>query len=311
MTSPSRTPAEPTGDRTRLQATAVGVSAILLWATLAPLTALVGAVPPFQLVAVCFAIAAALGMGWTAARGDDPFRHFRQTPAVWAVGVGGLFGFHFLYFVALQAAPPVEANLLNYLWPLLIVVVSALLPGERLRSWHVAGALAGLAGTALLVTRGGWVAPDPAHLPGYLAALASAATWCAYSLLRRRIGADVPTDAVSGFCLITALLATLCHLASESTVWPSAPAGWAALAALGVGPVGAAFFLWDRGVRKGNIQVLGALSYAAPLLSTLLLILCGIAEGHWTVWIACALIAGGSLLASQDLLRRRDRRSPG
>lgn len=290
--------------RETVRATALGVLAILMWATLAPLATLAGTVPPFQLVACCFAIAALLGMAWTAARGGNPAAHLRQPAAAWALGVGGLFGFHFLYFLSLQTAPPVEANLINYTWPLLIVLFSALLPGERLRWWHVAGALAGLAGTVLLVTRGGGVAPRAEHVAGYAAAVGSALVWSGYSVLRRRLGDAAPTEAVSGYCLVTAVLSALCHLALERTAWPGDAAGWMALAALGVGPVGAAFFVWDLGVRKGDIRTLGALSYAAPLLSTLLLILFGLAAGHWTVWAACGLIVGGSLLASRELLRR-------
>ncbi|WP_109076499.1 MULTISPECIES: EamA family transporter [unclassified Azospirillum] len=291
------------------RATLVGFIAILLWATLAPLATLASMVPPFQLVATSFFLAFLVGSGWTASRGDNPLRYFRQPVAAWALGVGGLFGFHFLYFMALQAAPPVEANLINYLWPLLIVLFSALLPGERLRSWHVGGALAGLAGTVLLIARGGsgGFSIDPAHLPGYAAALGSAVTWAGYSVLRRRLGqiGEAPTDAVSAFCLVTALLSLLCHLALERTVWPETAAGWGAMLLLGLGPVGAAFFVWDYGVRHGDIRALGALSYLAPLLSTLLLVLFGLAPNSGIIWVSCALIAGGSLLASKDLLRRR------
>lgn len=295
------------------RATAVGATAILMWATLAPLATLAGRVPPFQLVATSFLLAFLVGSGWTLARGDNPLRYFRQPVAAWALGVGGLFGFHFLYFMALRAAPPVEANLINYLWPLLIVVFSALLPGERLRSWHIGGAVAGLAGTVLLILRGGsadaggGLAIEAAHLPGYAAALGSAVTWAGYSVLRRRLGqrGDAPTDAVSAFCLVTAILSLLCHLALEETVWPADALGWTAMVLLGLGPVGAAFFVWDYGVRHGDIRALGALSYLAPLLSTLLLVAFGLAPNHGAIWIACALIAGGSLLASKDLLTRR------
>ncbi|MBP2297663.1 aromatic amino acid exporter YddG [Azospirillum picis] len=290
------------------RATLVGFTAILMWATLAPLATLASTVPPFQLVATSFLLAFLVGSGWTLARGGNPLRYFRQPAAAWALGVGGLFGFHFLYFMALQAAPPVEANLINYLWPLLIVLFSALLPGERLRWWHVAGALAGLAGTALLIARGGsgGFSVEAAHLPGYAAALGSAVTWAGYSVLRRRLGqvGEAPTDAVSAFCLVTALLSLLCHLMLERTVWPETAAGWTAMLLLGLGPVGAAFFVWDFGVRHGDIRALGALSYLAPLLSTLLLVLFGLAPNSGAVWAACALIAGGSLLASKDLLRR-------
>jgi drug/metabolite transporter (DMT)-like permease len=285
------------------RATAVGGIAVLLWATLALFTTLTGAIPPFQLVAMTFGIAFVVGTIGSLVRGRGLLNHLRQPPAVWLLGVTGLFGYHFLYFMALKAAPPVEASLIAYLWPLLIVLFSALLPGEHLRWWHAVGALAGLSGTMLLVTGGEGLTIKAEYLPGYLLALACAVTWSGYSVLSRRFG-DVPTDAVGGFCLATAVLAGLCHLGFETTVTPEGPQ-WLAVLLLGLGPVGAAFFVWDYGVKYGDIRALGALSYATPLLSTLLLILTGRAEGRWTIWAACALIVGGAVLASQDLLRRR------
>ena len=295
-----------TGEDARSRATVVGGSALLLWATLALLTALTGAVPPFQLVAMSFGIAFLLALGkWIAFR-EQPLRYLRQPPRVWLLGVGGLFGYHFLYFLALRAAPPVEANLVNYGWPLLIVLFSALLPGEALRWWHVAGAAMGLAGTVLLVAGGGGASFELAYLPGYAAALGAAVTWAGYSVLNRRFG-NVPTDTVGGFCAATALLALGAHLAFEQTVWPSGPISWLAALLLGLGPVGAAFFLWDHGTKHGDIRVLGAAAYATPLLSTLLLIAAGLGHATPGVIMACFLITGGALLAAKDMLPFRAR----
>lgn len=285
------------------RATLVGGSAVLMWAALALLTTLTGAVPPFQLVAMAFAIAFLLALGSWVARGRPIRAVLRQPLAVWALGVGGLFGYHFFYFLALRQAPAVEASLINYLWPLLIVLFSALLPGERLRWFHVLGAAAGLAGTVLLIAGGGAAGFAAAHWLGYLAAFACAFVWAGYSVLSRRFG-QVPTDAVGGFCGATAVLAALCHLLFETTVWP-AGAQWLAVLALGVGPVGAAFFVWDHGVKHGDIRALGAFAYAAPLLSTILLIAFGRGAPSWRIAAACVLITGGAALAAGDLLRRR------
>jgi drug/metabolite transporter (DMT)-like permease len=290
----------------RLRATLIGGIAVLLWATLALLTTATQPVPPFQLVALTFAIAFLLALGkWQVARrngGRPVLSHLRQPPVVWLVGVGGLFGYHFFYFTALAHAPAVDASLIAYLWPLFTVLFSALLPGERLRWWHVAGSLAGLAGAALLVTGGSGLAIDPRYFIGYLAAFACALTWPAYSLISRRLG-QVPSDAVGGFCGATALLGLACHLLLEETRWPDAT-GWLAVLALGLGPVGAAFFVWDHGVKRGDIRALGAFAYAGPLLSTLLLIAFGRAQASATLAAACALIVGGALLAARDMWRR-------
>lgn len=286
----------------KLRATAIGGTAVLMWSTLALLTTLSGPVPPFQLIAMAFSVAFVLALGKWLLGGDTILDHLRWPARVWLLGIGGLFGYHFFYFMALRNAPPVEASLIAYLWPLLIVVLSALLPGERLRWWHLAGTLAGFAGTVLLVTGGGALGFKAEFWLGYALALLGAVTWAVYSVLSRRF-ADVPSDAVGGFCGATAVLAVLFHLAFETTAWPQNSGQWLAVLGLGLGPVGAAFFVWDHGVKHGDIRALGAFSYSAPLLSTALLIAFGQAEATWAVAAACLLIAGGAVVASHDLLR--------
>jgi drug/metabolite transporter (DMT)-like permease len=283
----------------RRRATLIGGLAVLMWATLALLTAQTGQVPPFLLIALAFGLAFIIAFGRWLAGGQGVLRHLNYPPRVWLVGVGGLFGYHFFYFLALKNAPPVEASLIAYLWPLLIVVFSALLPGERLRWWHLAGVLMGLAGTLVLVGRGGFVFQGRYAL-GYGAALVAALIWSSYSLLSRRF-AHVSSEAVGGFCGITAVLAAFCHLALEPPLWPQG-AEWLAVLGLGLGPVGASFFLWDHGVKHGDIHVLGAASYLAPLLSTLLLVIAGLAPATWQVAAACLLITGGAVLAARSLL---------
>jgi drug/metabolite transporter (DMT)-like permease len=289
---------------TSRSATLIGLTAILMWSLLAALTVATGKIPAFQLAAMTFAIGALVGaLTWIGR--PEAIGALRQPPVAWAVGVGGLFGYHALYFLALRFAPPAEAGLLNYLWPLLIVLFSSLLPGERLAPHHIIGALLGLAGTVLLfaANRGGGFAPG--QLPGLIAAFVAAFVWAAYSVLSRRFK-SVPTDAVAGFCLVTALLATVVHELVEVTVWPDNVGQWLAIVALGIGPVGAAFYAWDIGMKRGDIRVLGAASYATPLLSTMFLILAGFAEPSVNIAISAVLIAGGGLIAARDMIRKRN-----
>ncbi|MEM9634423.1 MAG: EamA family transporter [Pseudomonadota bacterium] len=292
----------------RVKATAIGLSAVLMWATLGVFGAGSGQVPPFLLNALCFGISGTLAMLWLVVSGKLAL--LRQPPGVWAFGTLGLFGFHFFYFTAIRNAPPVEANLINYTWPLLIVLFSAFLPGERLRLHHILGTVLGLAGAALLITGGDGIQFSGGSALGYGAAVASSLFWSSYSVLSRRLG-SVPTEAVAGFCLMTALLSALCHLALEETVWPGAPLEWASVLALALFPVGLAFFTWDIGVKRGDIQVLGAAAYSAPLLSTLLLIAFGFGALTLSVAIACLAVTLGAVIAAKDMIfRNRAQRAP-
>jgi drug/metabolite transporter (DMT)-like permease len=253
-------------------------------------------VPPFLLTAMCFAIGGVLGLIWIVASGEG--RALRTVGwRVYAFGTVALFGYHFLYFSALRMAPAAEAGLIAYLWPLFIVLLSGLLPGERLTRLHIVGALLAFAGAALIVMRGaGGMTPEA--LPGLGLAFLCAVTWAVYSVLSRRLG-DVPTASVAVFCLATAVLSLGAHMLLEETEWPTSALGWLSVLALGIGPVGIAFFTWDVGMKKGDIQLLGVASYAAPLLSTLALVIAGIADASPALIIAAALIAGGAALAAR------------
>jgi drug/metabolite transporter (DMT)-like permease len=291
----------------RTQATLIGFTAVLMWAVLALLSAASGTMPPFQLAAITFLIGGLIGASsW-------PFRKgavtaLRQDWRVWLVGVGGLFGYHLVYFSAIRAAPPVEVSLIAYLWPLFLVLFSAMLPGERLRSHHLAGVVLGLAGAVMVITKGQALGLQDGFTAGHALAFACPVIWAGYSVLSRRFG-NVSTDVVAGFCLATALLSLICHLAFETTVWPESAGQWLAVLGLGLLPVGAAFYTWDYGVKHGDIMVLGASSYAAPLLSTLILVAAGYAPTHWSVAAACVLITSGAVIAAKDMLFRPKRKS--
>ncbi len=275
------------------RATLSGCGAIALWAMLGLLSRLAAAIPPLQLTAMSFAVSALASLGFLAWRGR--LGALRQPPLVWLHGVGGLFGYHALYFTALAWAPAAEANLINYMWPLLIVLFAAPLLGLRLTPRHLLGVALGAGGCLLLLGGHARLAAEAA--PGYLAALAAAVTWAAYSVLARRLAA-VPTEAVAGFCAATALLATLAHLIFEPTIRPDATSALAVLA-LGAGPVGAAFFLWDIGMKRGDPRLLGTLAYATPVASTLLLCAAGFAPLTVATLLAAALVAAGGLLAAR------------
>jgi len=279
-------------------ATALGVGAIVLWATLASLTALKGPLPPFQTTAIVFTIGGALMVLIAVLRGRAAL--LRPTPASLALGIYGLFVYHALYFAALSLAPPAEASLIASLWALLTVLLSGLLPGHRLRLAHIAGALLGFAAAILLVHDKLGAGPDLGRAGarwGYLLALGCALVWSSYSVASRLLAA-VPSESLAAPSLVTAALAGLCSLAFETWTAPTGWVAWAALAGLGVGPLGAAFLLWDIGMKKGNVPLLGVLSYAALILSTALLVALGFAEPAWTLAVACALMVAAALVAT-------------
>lgn len=271
------------------------LGAIALWMSLATLGVLLRHIPPFLLTGLALLIGSLLAL--PAVLKD---RRQWQIPATTlALGVYGLFGYHFLLFIALRHAPPVEANLVNYLWPLLMVVLAPLLlAGLKLRALHVAAALLGFGGAVLAIlgasqgaaASGGWSW-------GFIPALASAFVWASYSLLTQRVQA-FPTVAIGLFGLVSGLLSLLCHWALEPTVALSGR-DWLLLALMGLGPLGAAFFLWDKALKLGDARHIGILSYLTPLGSTALLMAVSGRPLTWSIGLAAVMIIGAALLGTR------------
>lgn len=264
------------------------LAAVLLWSTLAWLALSLSRMPPFLLVGAALVIGALCSL--------HKVREWRVPWRTLALGVYGLFGFHFCLFLALRYAPAVEANLVNYLWPLLIVVLSPLfLRGYSLTLRHVLAAALGFSGAVLIVT-GGKLGFSAQYAHGYALAGASAFIWASYSLMTKRVQ-PFPNAAIGLFCLVAGALSLAMHFVFEPA-YALAPADVPVLLVLGLGPMGAAFFLWDAALKNGDPRVIGALAYLTPLLSTLLLILSGSGRYSHTALIAMLLIVGGAVLGS-------------
>ena len=272
-----------------MQANLYALGAIALWASLASLGVSLTHIPPFLLTGIALIIGSV--PAWPLVlRGPS---QWRITLCTLALGVYGLFAYHFLLFIALRHAPPVEANLVNYLWPLFIVVLSpVVLPGVALRLPHVLAALLGFGGAAIAIAGGRELSGTLAW--GYLPALAAAFIWATYSLMTKRVAA-FPTTAIGLFGLVSGVLSLLCHGLLEPAV-ALQPRDWGLLAVLGLGPLGASFFMWDKALKLGDARHIGILSYITPLASTALLILVSGRAFTWSIALATAMIISAAVM---------------
>ncbi len=274
----------------------LALAAIVLWGSLATLGVALANVPPFLLTGAGLLIGSLIALPLS---GFDLGRWRVPAPTL-AVGVGGLFGYHFLLFVALRLAPPVQANLVNYLWPLGMVVMAPLfLPGLRMRPGHVVAALLGFAGAAIAILGRGSAGPALAggfHW-GYVFAFGAAVLWSSYSLMTRRLP-RFPTAAVGGFAAIAGALALLCHVLLEPHTALSVRQ-WVLIALLGLGPLGGAFFLWDAALKRGDPRRIGLLAFLTPLLSTALLMAANHQRPNLAIIAATAMIVGAAFWGSR------------
>lgn len=271
-----------------MRANLYALGAIALWATLASLGVSLRHIPPFLLTGMALLIGSI--PAWPL------MRQWRVPPMTLALGLYGLFGYHFLLFIAFRNAPPVQANLVNYLWPLLIVVLApVLLRGVQLKVVHIVAALVGFAGAAIAIVGGRQL--DGGFVWGYLPAAGAALIWASYSLLTKRVAA-FPTAAIGGFAVVSGVLSLLCHALLEPSVALSGK-DWLLVTLMGLGPLGAAFFLWDAALKRGDAHSIGLLSFLTPLLSTLLLLLVRGDRPSPSIVLAAVMIVGAALVGTR------------
>jgi drug/metabolite transporter (DMT)-like permease len=268
------------------------LAAIFIWSSMTTMRIQVISLPSFLVLGVAFLISGSISLVYQKAW-HIPLKTL-------LIGSGGIFGYHFLYFMAFTFAPAVEVNLINYLWPVFIVALTPLvLSGYKLHLHHLMGVGLGLLGVILIVT-GGSLRPQISYFPGYLLALGAAFTWALYSLLTKRLP-TFDTSAVSVFTFISGILSLMFYFVSGGSIGQFTQLTgqeWLYMILIGIGPLGGAFFLWDYALKHGDPRTIGSLAFLTPLLSTLLLTFLG--GKNLTIFnvIALVLIVGGAVIGT-------------
>ncbi|MCD6034764.1 MAG: rane protein [Rickettsiales bacterium] len=287
----------------RAEATFLGAFAPFAWAAMPLLVLSLPGIPAFAMTAIVFSLASLIGIViWIVSKQN--LSYLLKLPlSFWLLGIWGIFGFHFCYFLMLRLAPPAEGFLICNIWQVLLLFMSSYLLKERIHSYHIIGAILGFSGVLVIAFKDGLIVPSSDHLIGYALSLTGAFIWASYSALSHKFQ-HVPSNAVIGYFPIVAILSLVCHfLLEDSFTLPKDAFSWQVFFAIAIGPGSFAFLAWDHGIKHGDIRLLSILSYIEPLLAVGLLVLFSFSVFSWHIALASCLIVGGSLIGSFGMIR--------
>ena len=198
------------------------------------------------------------------------FTLFIPAPKALLLGVWGIFIYHYVYYMALSRAPLAEGAILATTWSFWIVVFSSVILFKKLKISIMITALVGMVGAGLVIASGKDLSFDSDYMLGYLLALACGLIWSSFSVALGHV--RITKEPMTAFTIVAAILSTLLYILTMPHEMPSAKALSAAIY-LGCIPLGLSFFLWNRAVTKGNMVIIGFLSYLTPPLSVLMVAL--------------------------------------
>ena len=266
------------------------LGAIFMWSFLAALTIKLVGVAPLFLTGAALILGGLISLpklkSWT-----WDWRYI-------VIGTIALFSYQVLIFISLRTAPAVEVNLINYFWPLFIVLLAPVFEGRlKWKSVHLIGALLGFSGGIIAIlhqsdlTSVGW------HI-GYLLAFIAAVIWASYSHFLKRLP-NVSSWTMGAVCLLSGLLALGISFArGESIQLNKAEIGWLAL--LGFGPLGISFYLWSYAMKTGDPRKIGTMAYLTPVLSTAWLLLVTGRNPDLSLVLALFLVIAGSFIGNRS-----------
>lgn len=221
----------------------------------------------------------------------------RQYGYMAVLGFTGMFLYSALYYFGLMQMSAQEACIVNYLWPMMLVLFSCLLLKEKLTMMKIVSMVCSFIGIVIL-SSGSPASADGNRAAGILCCMLAAAFYGLFSVLNKKADYDQSLSMMV-FWLTTALCALAAGLAGESWV-PLGGVQWLGMLWLGAVINGAAYLTWALALKEAdNTASVANLAYLTPFLSVVISAIF-LNEGFQPrAFIALIFIVGGILLQSR------------
>ena len=278
------------------KATIIGQLGLLMWGLLAVFTVVVTNIPTFEILSIVFTVSFITGIAYSYIKGEEnPIK--KHPKYMWFIGFLGIFCNDALYIQSFKYAPPEQADLINYLWPLMVILFSSVLPKEKFLIKYVISAVIAFTGIYLLLCGGEGFHYE--FLPGYGFAFLAASCWAIFTLFSRGNNQNKSIAVTAIYCGIAAVGSFVSHCVSEVFIMPTLSQS-IILVIMGVTTHSLAYIFWDFGIKKGNFRLLSILSYANPIISIFFLVLLGFAPYSNNLLIAAVLVFIAGVISAID-----------
>lgn len=283
-------------EQSEARAVVYALVTVALWSTVASAFNLsLRHVSPLELLLFSSLFATLMLGGIVVATGRHGELHdWTRADYVRSAALGGLNPalYYLLLFEAYDRLPAQEALLLNFAWPLVLVVLSVVLLRQKIHRLAVASLLVSFCGVAMIATRGDLLSMRLDNPVGVSLALASTVVWAVYWIYSSHDRRDSVNRLFCNFSFGSAYLVVYCLIVGGVAL-PSLP-GLAGSLYVAAFEMAVAFVFWLQALKLArHAAQVGSLVYLTPFLSLIMIHFVVGEELYPSTLLGLVLIVGG------------------
>jgi drug/metabolite transporter (DMT)-like permease len=281
------------------KALTLGLSAVLLWSTVATAFKLTLAeFTPIQMLAVASLVSATslFCICFYQGKTDQIINTFTANPLYYlALGLINPLAYYLILFKAYDLLPASQAQPINYSWAITLTLMAALFLGQKIRPQDWVACILGYFGVVVIATQGNVLALEFESPLGVSLALFSTLLWAGYWILNAKNSADPVIGVLLGFVVALPFAGALCLW--EGASWQITTQGWIAVTYVGLFEMGITFVLWIGALKATqNTAKISNLIFISPFISLILLSQILGEEIHISTLFGLMLIVAGLVI---------------
>ncbi|NBI69343.1 hypothetical protein D1646_21770 [Pseudoflavonifractor sp. 60] len=197
-----------------------------------------------------------------------------------ALGLIGMLSVSMLLYYGLTHLKAQQAFIINYLWPILIILFAWPILGQRMTIRKTAALLLSFLGVVIVATEGDLSNPSQLDTGGVLACVLAASCYALFSVLNLKVTCD-KFVATMIYYTASALVILPVLLWTEGVLALTLPQ-WGGVLWMGALSNGLSYATWAMAMDRGDPAKLSNLAYLTPFISLIYIFFVLHEPIHWT-----------------------------